>query len=91
MAAQALLAGLLCMTLPETKGQPTEETMAGDARGSAVNTIPIEEFNEEKKGQQEEKVEQPQPQVIEVAEKEKPSSKENTDQSKEIGIENTAF
>ena len=27
MGANALLAGLLCMTLPETKGMPTVETM----------------------------------------------------------------
>ena len=27
MGGNALLAGLLCMTLPETKGMPTAETM----------------------------------------------------------------
>jgi hypothetical protein len=73
MAAKAFLAGLLCMTLPETKGKPTEETMDGDARMAADNVVAMDELcddekkpagqgSEEKKKDEEKNVEQVQPQ-----------------------------
>ncbi|CAH3195587.1 unnamed protein product [Porites evermanni] len=40
MGGNALLAGLLCMTLPETKGMPTAETM--DSEEDAKESIELQ-------------------------------------------------
>lgn len=42
MGGNALLCGLLCMTLPETANQPTQETVQGD--------IPLTSGDETKEG-----------------------------------------
>lgn len=39
MGVNALLAGLLCQTLPETKGTPTAETMDTESAGEAYMTL----------------------------------------------------
>lgn len=49
MAAKAFLAGLLCMTLPETKGQPTEETLGGDAPLAADNVVVMSDLEDDEK------------------------------------------
>ncbi|KAK3740890.1 hypothetical protein QZH41_013408 [Actinostola sp. cb2023] len=89
MASQAFLAGMVCLTLSETKDKPTEETMTGDANDAAVNEMAIEEMNATKPRENDNDVQQPTDKVqrIEVAERDKNSSKE----SKEIGYDNTVF
>ena len=46
MGANALLAGLLCQTLPETKGMPTPETMDTDSPGEAYMTLQLTDLKE---------------------------------------------
>jgi len=46
MGVNALLAGLLCQTLPETKGMPTAETMDTDSADEAYMTLQLTEPKE---------------------------------------------
>ena len=46
MGVNALLAGLLCQTLPETKGMPTAETMDTDSAGEAYMTLQLTDVKE---------------------------------------------
>ena len=46
MGANALLAGLLCQTLPETKGIPTPETMDSNSPGEAYMTLQLTDLKE---------------------------------------------
>lgn len=46
MGVNALLAGLLCQTLPETKGMPTPETMDTEGAGESYMTLQLTEPQE---------------------------------------------
>ena len=46
MGVNALLAGLLCQTLPETKGIPTPETMDSEGAGESYMTLQLTEHQE---------------------------------------------
>ena len=46
MGANALLAGLLCQTLPETKGMPTAEIMDTEGADEAYMTLQLTEPKE---------------------------------------------
>ena len=46
MGVNALLAGLLCQTLPETKGMPTAETMDTNSAGEAYMTLQLTDLKE---------------------------------------------
>jgi len=46
MGVNALLAGLLCQTLPETKGMPTAETMDTDSAEEVYMTLQLTEPKE---------------------------------------------
>lgn len=46
MGVNALLAGLLCQTLPETKGMPTPETMDTEGTGESYMTLQLTEPKE---------------------------------------------
>ncbi|KAJ7391895.1 hypothetical protein OS493_016191 [Desmophyllum pertusum] len=59
MGSQALMASLLCMTLPETRGMPTAEIMDSEAEGAELGVLNISMEDEEvKDGKEKEKSEE---------------------------------
>lgn len=95
MASQAFLAGLVCLTLPETKDRPTEETMSpSDVKEVvAAHEMEIQDLQQEKplgeKKQERDEKQSDNTHRIEVAERDK--QEEVKANKQEIGHDNTAF